>query len=146
MTATRVPPWAWIVAAMVMGLVGGGLLGFFSSGTDTRVQGSGLLSWGICSVLLGLLAWITVMYWRRLDEAAREAHKWAWFWGGNVALVPLVAGFAVLTANPGMAVPVLVGSQATPAAYLASGGMIVVLTLVAGYTMAWLYWWLWKSR
>lgn len=146
MTQNRVPPWAWLMAAMAFGLVVGGALGFFSGGNEGRVEMPGLLLGLDFSALLGLLMWLTAIYWRRLDEAAREAHKWAWFWGGNVALVPLVVGFAILTSNPDTPVPMLLGMEPTPAGYVATGGLIVVLTLLAGYTLAWLFWWLWKSR
>src|SRR6185436_14398669 len=30
-----------------------------------------------------LLGWAALIYWRNVDEAAREAHKFAWFWGGT---------------------------------------------------------------
>jgi len=28
----------------------------------------------------------SLYWWRALDEAAQEAHKWAWWWGGNLGL------------------------------------------------------------
>src|SRR5690606_7138164 len=38
----------------------------------------------------------TADWWRGLDEAAKEAHKWAWWWGGTLGFV--VGGAAVVIA------------------------------------------------
>jgi hypothetical protein len=35
--------------------------------------------WMIAVVLVFAVA-ATIWIWRALDEAAREAHKWAWYW------------------------------------------------------------------
>src|SRR5690606_29433021 len=37
-------------------------------------------------VLFGLMIAGTLWWWRRADEAVREAHKWAWYWGGSVGM------------------------------------------------------------
>ena len=96
--------------------------------------------------LSALAVWLTVMYWRRIDEAAREAHKWAWFWGGNIALIPVMVGFVLLLQRPDLGAPLWPGFPPEPAYYVATGGVIVVFSLLAGYGLAWLAWWLWKSR
>ena len=85
--------------------------------------------------------WVTVLWWRRLDEAAREAHKWAWYWGATVGIVAV----APLLVFPG---PLGAVSLAHRLGYVEPGelmsfGMVVVLMLqIVGYGVAWAAWWL----
>lgn len=146
MTSPRTAPWKWLVAVALVSLVLGGLLGAASA----MSPGLGLLPMLLVGVLaLGLAVlgvWLTAMYWRRLDEAAREAHKWAWFWGGNAVLLPVVLGVLLLMGRPDVPAPLWPGLEASDAGYVATGGLLVILSLIVGYGLAWLYWWLWKSR
>lgn len=79
-------------------------------------------------------------WWRGIDEAAREAHKWAWWWGGSggmaVGLVVLITltwrDDAALLPAPGLEV----------ADVFAAGVFAILLFQVAGYTLAWAGWWL----
>lgn len=82
-----------------------------------------------------------IWWWRGIDEAAREAHKWAWWWGGSGGLA--VGGVLLLTVMlraDTQALPASVGS--TPADIFISGMMAVVLFQLAGYALAWAGWWL----
>jgi hypothetical protein len=75
-------------------------------------------------------------YWRSIDEAAREAQKWAWFWGGTFGMgVGLVA---TTVASAGL---VSVFEGAPPAKLLAYGAMTVTFAQLAGFLAAWAYWW-----
>jgi lipid-A-disaccharide synthase-like uncharacterized protein len=79
-----------------------------------------------------------VVYWRIIDEAAREAHKFAWWWGGSLGGV--VCLLAVLFAES----PALEGvlGQQKAAVWLALGMLAMLLMQVAGYLLAWAGWWL----
>lgn len=141
-----IAPWRWIVALFGLSLGFGAVLATFATMTrDAGPLALGLMA-GIVAGLSALAVWLTAMYWRRIDEAAREAHKWAWFWGGNVALVPVMIGFVLLLQRPDLEAPLFPGFEPTPAHYVATGGTIVVFLLIIGYALAWLFWWLWKSR
>src|SRR5512139_1580297 len=51
----------------------------------------GLLLAASILVIVAMFA-ASVVYWRNIDEAAREAHKFAWFWGGTggmLAMLPI---------------------------------------------------------
>lgn len=77
-----------------------------------------------------------IWWWSRLDEAAREAHKWAWWWGGTSGLA--VAGAVMLTLSTrGLDLPVLSGGPG-----LMSGMLLLMLCQTAGYAVAWVAWWL----
>ncbi|NBW07227.1 MAG: hypothetical protein EBR82_04290 [Caulobacteraceae bacterium] len=86
------------------------------------------------AMAVGLQA--TLKWWRGLDEAAQEAHKWAWWWGSTVGLA--VAGVLFLTLLYGT------GPQgdASVKAGLMIGAAVVIGCQVVGYAVAWAFWWL----
>ncbi|MDB5443731.1 MAG: hypothetical protein JWP73_2107 [Phenylobacterium sp.] len=107
------------------------------------VQASGL--WGLGMVEVVMVAALVAsswVWWRGLDEAAREAHKFAWWWGGSAAL--LVAGllliFLVKTRDVSR-LPMPDG-HTDAAAYVVAGALGVMLLEVVGYGLAWLGWWM----
>ena len=98
---------------------------------------------GVVVLAAGLavfLALHTLYWWRALDEAAREAHKWAWWWGGNLGLV--AGGAAVVIAA-------LAGVNLLPAALPHTDAALIALGVAAafaaqavGYGIAWCGWWI----
>lgn len=83
---------------------------------------------------------IAIRRMRRLDEAAQEAHKWAWFWGGSSGMG---VGLIVLAIEPyfgwGLG-PDAYGDAPISPYYL--GGLISAAFGCAGYLLAWAVWWL----
>lgn len=98
---------------------------------------------GVVVLAAGLAVFVavhTAYWWRSLDEAAKEAHKWAWWWGGNLGLVG--GGAAVVIAA-------LAGVNLLPAAVphtdpalIALGVAAVFAAQAAGYGIAWCAWWI----
>ncbi|WP_309087618.1 hypothetical protein [Phenylobacterium sp.] len=88
--------------------------------------------------------WLTWLYWRRIDEAARDAQKTAWFWGGSAGLgVGFAASMYVAVRDPtflGLLPP-----NATPAELVHAGAFGVVIAQFAGFLLAWAFWW-WSKR
>lgn len=88
---------------------------------------------------------LSVLWMRTIDEAAREAHKWAWFWGGSsgmgVGLIGVV--LATMPHAASLRIPGFAG-RSDPAAYAATGAYIIVLLVMLGYAIAWAWWWLGK--
>jgi len=110
------------------------------AGLSGRVIDGKFIGWLIL-LLLPLTLFITGLWWRRLDEAAREAHKWAWYWGATGGLILVLPLLIALDIGHGadMARPLgFVGGDE-----LIMFGMLSVLVLqVLGYAVAWAYWWL----
>ena len=146
MSGRRIAPWRWLAAFLGLCTGLGAALAIFAS-MSRGAQPGGWIMMGLIIVGLSAIgAWLVGMYWRQIDEAAREAHKWAWFWGGNAVSLPLLIAFVFLNERPEIGVPLLPGFDAGPAGYVATGGMITMFALLFGYSIAWLFWWLWRSR
>lgn len=92
------------------------------------------LTAGAAAALFVVLAILFMPAWRRVDEAVRTAHQWAWFWGGSAGLVAaVVLGPFVLESSH---------SLSPEAAGVAVGAMGVILLQMVGYGVAWALWWL----
>jgi len=81
-----------------------------------------------------------IWWWRGIDEAAREAHKWAWWWGGSSGMAAGAILILTLALRDDGSPSGDVGSSA---ADLFAGGMLAILLFqLAGYGVAWAAWWL----
>lgn len=109
--------------------------------------------WLIPRTLL-TFAWVTafsLLAWARLDETAREAHKFAWLYGGGLGMLVLLLGAVGLIWSPGawsLLAPRVIG-LAPAAADMPEplGGFVVgllacAIAQVIGYALVWSAWWL----
>lgn len=127
-----------LVLMLILGLLGG-VASAFSA--DMPGQLGVLLTAAVLAVVMGGSLWLGVWWWRRVDEAAREAHKWAWFWGGSCGMI---LGFiCLLTVSlRGADIPLPASFGQTPQDLLVSGMMAILGFQIVGYTIAWAWWWL----
>ena len=90
---------------------------------------------------------ISVAWMRSIDEAAREAHKAAWFWGGCSGMA--VGGALVIMSSLPQAArwrfPAGFEGRTDPAAYAATGAFGMLLIMSLGYLIVWAWWW-WRRR
>ena len=101
----------------------------------------------VSPIIIGAMvtALVVALVWMRfIDEAAREAHKFAWYWGG---LSGLATGgvFVILATLPQAAsfdAQAMFGVRDDPAAYMALGATLLAAVMTAGYLVAWAAWWL----
>lgn len=127
--------------------------GFFVAHQSARgadIDAARLTFWiavGVAVVCMGGAMAITVGWMRAIDEAAREAHKSAWFWGGCGGMA--VGGALFIVASTpyaaGLQAPSAFAGRTDPAAYMAAGAGALALLMTAGYTLAWAWWW-WRRR
>lgn len=81
-----------------------------------------------------------VWWWRGIDEAAREAHKWAWWWGGSGGMAlgaVMLLTLGIRSNDTGLE---MVNSSA--ADLVAAGVIAILMFQLAGYGVAWAAWWL----
>lgn len=118
---------------MVVGLASALIDSFGGAAADELQIGLMVL----CSVAL---IWICVAWWRGADEAVREAHKWAWYWGGSAG-IGVVMGLLILTTwNVIDLVPLEVSGD--PADLIVTGIGLTLGAQFTGYLIAWAFWWL----
>jgi hypothetical protein len=93
-------------------------------------------------VAVVVLGWVTVIYWRAVDEAAREAHKFAWFWGASGGML---LSLPILALTDSAKLEALFGPG--DAAHWVSIGVFSLLMLqIAIYGLVWAGWWLVRRR
>lgn len=90
------------------------------------------------AIIAGVI--LCVRWWQGADEAVREAHKWAWYWGGSAGIAAVVVLFVlsswgVITLN----IPPYGDG---PDGLLLSGSALTLGLMLAGYLIAWAAWWL----
>lgn len=104
-------------------------------------------------VALAFIPWVVFVdkAWRRMDETAKEAHKFAWFWGGSIGLtIAVVAAELFLIANVDLSslasLPAgsKLGAARAPAAFFLLGVIFATLCQFAGTLVTWAGWWLSK--
>ncbi|PZT98644.1 MAG: hypothetical protein DI624_07520 [Brevundimonas sp.] len=98
------------------------------------------------AIMIGAL-WIGAEWMRVIDEAAREAHKAAWYWGGTAGMC--VSGVALILSSAGPWRDVIarhVGSGAAPIDYLSAGAALMIAPMLIGYVVVWAWWWLARMR
>ena len=141
MPVSRLPPWAFLIIGLIP------MVALFFIG--------GLLPKQVMTVLLGLaMLWaatLTIYHWKRLDEAARSAHRWAWYWGGSLGLAAAMIFAAASLTWPGLQSVFTALAQTfdepkrTPEqAYLFLGVAFTGVAQGIGFLGAWFYWWLAK--
>lgn len=133
---------SWIVmggAAVVGGVIGGGYAFLEHFG---RTPGPALSALTL-AVLFALVMAGTVWWWMKADEAVREAHKWAWYWGGTLGMCVGVVLLLLSGAYPGDGPLPPQVSQSTA---MTTGACVVLVPMMLGYGVAWVAWWLSKGR
>jgi len=98
---------------------------------------------GVVVLAAGLavfLALHTYYWWRSLDEAAKEAHKWAWWWGGNIGFIVGAAVFAIAALAGVNLLPAPIAQ--TEAALIPAGFFAAFTAQAIGYAVAWCGWWI----
>ena len=123
----------------ICGIAGAGagiVSGIVTASSDEASIGGAALIASAVALAMAAGLWASFRWWQGLDEAAQEAHKWAWWWGSTVGLA--FAGVILLT--------VLYGAgelgEAPVKSVLMAGCAVVTGCQMVGYGVAWAAWWL----
>lgn len=88
-----------------------------------------------------LIVWAAFYCWYLLDEAQREAHKWAWYWGGSTGLlVGMIAVSVALRIDPNLAEAIQ--PNGTSKTFVELGFVAATTSTLIGYGVAWAAWWM----
>ena len=134
------PSRAWVIGGLVA------FLGFTAglSAALRHVELPLILRWSIVALLIAAGGWLTLVYWRAIDEAAKEAQKWAWLWGGSAGMA--VSLLLLIGAARGLfGLDAMIPPHEAPGQLMVLGAGVVVLGQVLGWLAAWALWW-WRRR
>jgi hypothetical protein len=81
---------------------------------------------------------LSIIYWRNIDEAAREAHKFAWFWGASGGILVMLPLGALIGSERLIAVM----GQRSPGEWVFFGSSALLAAQIIGYGLVWAGWWL----
>lgn len=127
-------------ALMALVLLGGAVLGV---SLRWVVGLPPMIAVGAAVVSLGLLTWLAFYCWGLTDEVQKEAHKWAWYWGGSTGmLVGLVGVLIALRIDPHLAEAIR--PNGTSKTFVELGVMAGAGSTIIGYGLAWAAWWMTK--
>ena len=145
----RLLGWVFLGGLLTGGLAGlaGFGVGYLSASSPEvadRIAAFEIIGFGVFGLIaVGVSLWVSAYWMRTIDEAAREAHKAAWFWGGSGALLlglPLML-IATLPQTADWRLPDWFYGRNDPVAHAALGAGGLLVLMLAGYTVAWAWWW-----
>jgi len=87
----------------------------------------------------------SVTWWRNIDEAAREAHKWSWYWGGTIGLCAVLVLFILAYTSGGSFGRDVIVAWGLKGRELELGMALGIFLPVIGYGLTWGFWW-WRRR
>lgn len=123
------------------------VLGYMQGYSGQEPDFPSAVPWILAPIAAGLMVTalvVTLVWMRTIDEAAREAHKVAWFWGGltGLALGGAAMMLAALPQASAFRAQAFFDVRDDPAAYMALGAGLLILLMATGYVVAWAWWWL----
>ncbi len=98
--------------------------------------------WTPLAVLIFLLI-ISISYWKNIDEAAKEAHKFAWYWS-SIGWISLAATFYTTmqyNAVPNSLVSLLETKFNSPTEIFMAGIISSIIIQIIFYSIIWIGWW-----
>lgn len=136
-----------VVGVLGLSFVGGIAVGYLkASGANLELDTAvfWILATMVAAVIMVGAIWGGALWMKAIDEAAREAHKAAWYWGGSSGMA--VGGvLMILSSLPGaetLAIPTWLAGRTDPASYAATGALIMMGLMLVGYGIVWAWWWL----
>lgn len=132
-----------VVLFVLMFLVGvvAGYLGAHNDLPEETVQ---LWIMGVIApfIMIGSL-WLGAAWMKSIDEAAQEAHKASWYWGGSAGMAAGGVGVILATLPPAETFTIgAIQGRSDPIIYIAAGAMGMVGLMLIGYIIVWAWWWL----
>ncbi|KSB89510.1 hypothetical protein AS593_16025 [Caulobacter vibrioides] len=131
---------ASLSAAFVLGIVAAVIAELAKRKPELAVYSLIAIALSVVAVM-ALMLWLCARWWSAADEAAREAHKWSWYWGGSTGLALAGVPFILLHTMPRAAEILLPAHMTTSQAVVFGMGLIGGFQIV-GYGLFWAGWWL----
>ncbi|ESQ81220.1 hypothetical protein AEYBE204_02475 [Asticcacaulis sp. YBE204] len=125
-----------------LALLFGGFVGYEkSSGGDLFGNAPWVIPFFTLFLIIGGLG-ISILWWQAIDEAQREAHKWAWYWGGSSGILLILPLFLTVRFGGDAAIERFAQSIGMGGHYFELGMLTVLGLTLLGYSVAWIIWWI----
>ena len=126
-------------------LIAGGVLGFLQNYEGAAAFEARSLVWviAVIAAVIAIVGFAYGAYWMKsIDEAAQEAHKWSWYWGGSAGLAVgmMICLLSMAPQSAQWAIPAMNG-RTDPFAYAITGAFGLMVIMLIGYGIAWAWWW-----
>ena len=134
-----------LLVLIALVFIGGAAVGYFAAEGSVDPDRGMVWVMGAFLTLLMVGSMAAGVAWMRsIDEAAQEAHKWAWYWGGSggMAVGGVLICLATLPQAASIQIPSWLDGRTDPAAYATTGAFGMMLLMLIGYIVAWAWWWL----
>ena len=131
--AERLRPvlWMGVLAIAMVALA----IGLRVAGVTPPLLWRTIIGVGVAAVMV----WLLLRYWAGIDEAAKEAQKSAWLWGGSAGMA---GGFVV---DGVLSLPRIYPQVREPilrlGGALLAGGALVAVGAAIGFLIGWAIWW-----
>lgn len=139
-----------VLGLVAVAFIGGAVIGYLEvSGAAINVAAASFwVLFAVAVVVMSGAMAIGTLWMRSIDEAAQEAHKSAWYWGGSAGMAVggvLLVISAVQPATAALDLPAVLG-RTDPVAYAAAGAFGILTLMLIGYGVVWAWWWLSRAR
>ena len=130
-----------VLGLLAVTFIGGAVIGYLeASGAAIDVGAASF--WVLVAVAVVVMAGamaVGTIWMRSIDEAAQEAHKSAWYWGGSAGMAVGGVLLVIAAAQPATAslnLPTVLG-RTDPVAYAAAGAFGILTLMLIGYGVVW---------
>lgn len=139
-------PAVYMIAIIIVGMVCGAGFAMLEDATNAGWISSNISLFAITAlavVLMVAAVGFGARWMKSIDEAAQEAHKWSWYWGGSIGMAVGMALILIgnLPQTAALRMASWYGERSDPAAYMATGAIGIVGLMMVGYLLAWALWW-----
>jgi hypothetical protein len=137
-----------LVAILVLMFGAGIAVGYLSARGIVSASSATVTLMTVFAIVLMIGGMVVSVAWMRaIDEAAREAHKAAWFWGGCSGMAVGAVGIVLASLPQARTLQFVAWDGRTdPAAYMAAGAFAMMMLMTLGYFVVWAWWWLARTR
>ncbi|WAC46751.1 hypothetical protein OVA03_08455 [Asticcacaulis sp. SL142] len=131
-----------IYAILGIGALLGGVIGYLEGAGIADIRQNPQLAMIVVTVFILLALAFSIVWWRSSDEAVREAHKWAWYWGGSCGLLVVMPIYFLSVATGGDFGESFMAYFNAQGSGFEFGIMTGLIPPIIGYVIAWGIWWL----
>jgi hypothetical protein len=137
--------WLMFLFGTMICALGGGLVGAYMGYTGEQTAGMGPYVLGAVMLVsaVGSLVW-SWQYWKSIDDMACRAHLDSLYWGGVIASTPWLVLAGVIFVYDDFQIGLVSELVSSPTQAFGLGIATLYSSILLGYGVFWLIWWVRK--